>query len=178
MLGDSMTAFGEWSALLPDATIANRGIGGDTTLAMLARLEPVLSMRPAAVFVMAGINDMRRRHRSVDETFDTYRSVIGGILRSGSRVVVQSTLFVMLRGRDDLNDSVGRLNARLRHYCGTQDGCEFVDLNPALSPGGRLASAYTVDGVQLNGAGYLRWSAEITTIVGRIAAQRSASPRH
>lgn len=174
MLGDSMTAFGEWSALLPDATIANRGIGGDTTLGMRAGSV----VRPAAVFVMAGINDMRRRHRSVDETFDTYRSVIGGILRSGSRVVVQSTLFVMLRGRDDLNDSVGRLNARLRHYCGTQDGCEFVDLNPALSPGGRLASAYTVDGVQLNGAGYLRWSAEITTIVGRIAAQRSASPRH
>ncbi|WP_155301308.1 GDSL-type esterase/lipase family protein [Cupriavidus necator] len=174
MLGDSMTAFGEWSALLPDATIANRGIGGDTTLGMRAGSV----VRPAAVFVMAGINDLRRRHRSVDETFDTYRSVIGGILRSGSRVVVQSTLFVMLRGRDDLNDSVGRLNARLRHYCGTQDGCEFVDLNPALSPGGRLASAYTVDGVQLNGAGYLRWSAEITTIVGRIAAQRSASPRH
>lgn len=178
MLGDSITASGEWSELLPDASIANRGISGDTTLGMLARLAPVLSMQPAAVFVMAGINDLRRRRRSVDETLDTYRSVIEAILRGGSRVVVQSTLLVRLHGREDLNDSVGRLNTKLRDYCGSQDGCEFVDLNPALSPCGRLASAYTGDGIHLNGAGYLRWSAEIRALVGRIADSQSASPMH
>lgn len=64
-LGDSLTNGsygGDWVALvraaLPQHTVINAGVGGDTVLNLLARLEAVLEQHaPDAVFVMVGGND-------------------------------------------------------------------------------------------------------------------------
>jgi lysophospholipase L1-like esterase len=64
-LGDSLTNGsygGDWVALvreaLPDHTIINAGVGGDTVVNLLARLEAILEQHtPDAIFVMVGGND-------------------------------------------------------------------------------------------------------------------------
>ena len=61
MLGDSLTEAAPWDELTGCRQIANRGIGGDTTARVLSRLDEVLSMRPRAVFLMVGVNDISLR---------------------------------------------------------------------------------------------------------------------
>jgi hypothetical protein len=59
-LGDSITQ--GWKTLakvFPDFKVVNRGIGGDTTRGVLYRLNAdVLALKPAAVVLLIGINDL------------------------------------------------------------------------------------------------------------------------
>jgi lysophospholipase L1-like esterase len=60
-LGDSITqgAGDDFQGLFPGLRMANRGISGDTTRGMLLRLQQdVLSLRPAAVVLLLGTNDL------------------------------------------------------------------------------------------------------------------------
>ena len=62
--GDSITqGWGDRLARhFPDMKIANRGISGDTTRGMLIRLEEdVLSLKPAAVVMLMGTNDLEEQ---------------------------------------------------------------------------------------------------------------------
>jgi hypothetical protein len=89
MLGDSITQRGEWSELLGEV-VANRGLGGDTTRDVLARVASV----PASaekIFVMVGVDDLAGAHRpALDVAADTRRIVQA---LSPRKVVVQSVLF-------------------------------------------------------------------------------------
>ena len=53
-LGDSITRGGSWYELHPDSPIRNRGIGGDTTSGVLARLHQVTSGKPSQVLLLIG----------------------------------------------------------------------------------------------------------------------------
>ena len=59
-LGDSLTAGGEWAEMFGDPTLMNRGIPGETTRGVLARLDPITAGAPAKVFLMIGTNDLFR----------------------------------------------------------------------------------------------------------------------
>ncbi len=41
LLGDSLTDFGEWPDLLPDLSVQNRGISGDTVWGVQKRLDQI-----------------------------------------------------------------------------------------------------------------------------------------
>lgn len=58
MLGDSLTAGVPWSELTDCPSVANYGWNGDTTEGVLYRLGEIILMRPRAVFLMVGANDM------------------------------------------------------------------------------------------------------------------------
>ena len=58
-LGNSITqGGGDWSERLDYPNISNRGIGGDVTDGVLARLEEITFFKPRAVFLLIGINDL------------------------------------------------------------------------------------------------------------------------
>ena len=64
LLGDSITqGWGEdFSGTFPGVKIANRGISGDTTRGVLIRLkEDVLTLRPPAVVLLIGTNDLEEQ---------------------------------------------------------------------------------------------------------------------
>ncbi len=63
-LGDSLTWGGyggdlvaEVAVLLPEHTIVNEGVGGNTVLNLLERLDDVLAQDPDGIFIMVGGND-------------------------------------------------------------------------------------------------------------------------
>lgn len=58
LLGDSLTALGNWPELTGCEGVRNFGIGSDTTAGMLSRIADVLDSQPNAVFVMGGVNDI------------------------------------------------------------------------------------------------------------------------
>jgi lysophospholipase L1-like esterase len=58
ILGDSLTAQGEWNAMLGEPLVANRGIDGDTSAGVLARVGDDADFRGDAVVIWIGTNDV------------------------------------------------------------------------------------------------------------------------
>lgn len=166
MLGDSITANADWSAMFPCVRIANRGIPADNTLGMRERLDTILSTEANLAFIMAGVNDLALSDDTPDQVFARYSDIIDTLDQS-MEVVVQSTL---LNGskREHLNGEIRKLNARLQEKCNSGD-CTFVDLNRALAPDGVLKPAFTPDDLHLNGAGYRVWRSAIEPHVPKCA---------
>ena len=60
-MGDSITDFWNLAESFPSKPYVNRGISGQTTSQMLVRMYPdVLDLKPAAMVLLAGINDVSR----------------------------------------------------------------------------------------------------------------------
>jgi hypothetical protein len=156
MLGDSITQRGEWSELLGEV-VANRGLGGDTTRDVLARVASV----PASaekIFVMVGVGDLAGAHRpALDVAADTRRIVRA---LSPRKVVVQSVLFTT---HPNLNGAIAELNDRNRAYCAA-GACRYLELNDLFSRDGLLRTDMTVDGVHLVGKAYPLWAARVKAL--------------
>ena len=57
------------------------------------------------------------------------------------------------------------INARLKMYCG-QKGITYIDLVPVfVDASGKLSKRYSIDGLHLNGEGYLKWASLIRMYV-------------
>lgn len=151
MLGDSITAQGEWSELL-GAVVANRGVSGDTARQVLARVGSVPASA-RSVFLMVGINDLPARTPTAVQA-ETRRIVEALAPR---RVIVQSVLFTADR---DLNDQVAELNRLNRAFCGT-GACSYLELNDLFSRDGVLREEMTYDGTHLKGRAYSLWARRV-----------------
>ena len=65
-LGDSITDFWKLDEYFPEKPYVNRGIGGQTTPQMLVRMYPdVIDLRPGAMVLLAGTNDVASNTRTV-----------------------------------------------------------------------------------------------------------------
>ena len=180
MVGDSLTGGAEWAELFPRQHIANRGIDGDTTDGVLARLDDLLAARPRLAFVMVGINDFADAHREVEAVFADYRDIVARLDSAGVRVVVQSTLpcneaLGQWKSCAAINGAIARLDARLATLA--SERVRFIDLRPLLAPGGQLDAAITFDGIHLNGEGYRRWQRAIAPLMPTEGPPRAGAAR-
>ncbi|MDR7869043.1 MAG: GDSL-type esterase/lipase family protein [Sporomusaceae bacterium] len=92
-LGDSITYGGDWEDLFPATLVENRGIGGDTTLGLLNRLDQVIALKPSQIFLMIGMNDLCY-NRPIPEVIANYRRILGRFREElpDTKVYVQSVL--------------------------------------------------------------------------------------
>lgn len=166
-LGNSLTDTAEWSELLGSKRVKNRGISGDTSFGVLARLDEVTASRPDKVFLMIGINDLAR---NIPDSLISrnYRRIVRHILSSSprTRIYLQSLLptnsrFPNFPKHQSKTSHIQALNDSLQ-ILARQTGQTFVDLRPYLSDvQGQLDTNYTNDGLHLNGAGYAQWVAAL-----------------
>ncbi len=159
-LGNSITDGAEWFELFGgNPNIKNRGIGGDDTDGVLARLSEVTESNPDKVFVMIGTNDLATG-KSVDYISENHKKIIMRIQSESptSKIYMQSILPV-----DEAihttrpNKSMLELNRRLKDLC-TQYNTKYLEMAPLfMDQSGKLDKKYSLDGLHLNGAGYLKW---------------------
>ena len=160
-VGDSITYECDWAARLGDPQIVNRGVPGDTTRDIIARMDTVADPRARSYFIMAGINDLKRGIPWA-ETVSNIRKMIL-ILRQTSpdaAIVLQSILPVNSRVRPFAFETslVKDVNDELRQIAGEKARVAFLDLYPLfLDEHGRLKKELTRDGLHLNAAGYDVW---------------------
>jgi lysophospholipase L1-like esterase len=159
LVGDSLTEFGEWAELLPAHRTANRGIGGDNTLALARRLDALGDLDRSTVVIMIGINDFLALGATPAEIAARYAIILSELTARARHVVVQSTLPVGEPEGTGVNVDVAELNELVRQLC--RERCSYLDLAALRMPDGSLHPAVTVDGVHLNGAGYLAWAAAL-----------------
>ena len=166
-VGDSLTQGGEWAEFYPGAL--NRGIGGDTSAGILKRIGSITALRPRAIFLMIGSNDLYNIGLSPKQTIANIHAVLAEIRSSSPATVVylESNLPTWdarqnIHGRA-VNDGLASL----------ADGraVVYVDLYRAFLQGEVLDPKFTADGGHLNGSGYLVWKHYIDPFVGQLKSE-------
>lgn len=171
MLGNSITNGGNWSELLENNSVINRGISGDNTFGVLNRLDEIVSSQPEKIFILIGINDISRE-TPVDVILNNYRRIVSKIQRESpeTRIYVQSLFptnneFDHFPRAQNKDDEIRAVNIGIEKIAG-EYGLTFIDLYPHfLDEEGKLSKEYTNDGLHLMGKGYLKWTEIIRPFV-------------
>ena len=153
-LGDSITDWVNFEDFFP-FKITNRGIAGDTTIGVLARLDEIISLKPSKLFILIGTNDISYGS-SPEKIAGNIRKIISRVQENsqGTKIYVQS-----LFPRSDMDFSVviTAINHELENIS-RELGCEYINLYPLLlSSEGLLDRKFTFDGLHLNGPAVSEW---------------------
>ncbi|GAB5517962.1 MAG: hypothetical protein RhofKO_02130 [Rhodothermales bacterium] len=159
MLGDSITAQGEWATVLGRDDVANRGIPGYTTGQLIWTIKNGLWDHPESEiwFLQGGINDLSLGI-SADRVYDNYLTSVDSLQRNNKVPVVQSV--ILQEHGEAVNATITQLNERLQAFCAA-NGITYVDLNAVLAPEGRLRSDLTTDGTHLTPGAYALWGERV-----------------
>jgi len=161
--GDSITdAWGraKGTTFFPGKPYVNRGISGQTTAQMLLRFrQDVIDLRPAAVLILAGTNDIAGNTglATLPMIEDNFRSMTELAQAHQVRVILASVLpvsdYPWHRGLQPA-DKVRTLNAWLKQYAASR-GAIYLDYYSALAnTQGGMDSRLASDGVHPTPAGY------------------------
>lgn len=161
--GNSITERGPWDELLgANYKIGNRGIGGDNTYGMKARIAYVVKNKPKKIFLMMGINDVGRG-LPTSTSLKNYEEIIQ-IIKSKSpktKIYVQSVLplnerklgYDYLKGKEKMVRALGEgVKALAEKY-----NLTYVDVKSVLADDYNLKEQYTSDGIHLNTEAYIEW---------------------
>lgn len=161
--GNSITQAGDWQGYFPEADVVNRGISGDNTEGMLARISEITAGKPKVFFIMAGINDISLS-RSNKTIIRNYAAIIDQIkqVSPDTKIYIQSVLpinndfgrYKRLSGKED---QITELNALLRALAESKNAT-YVHLFPFFADAeGKLKKEFTGDGLHLTPEAYRLW---------------------
>lgn len=162
-LGDSLTEQGWWEFLTKERPMVNRGIGGDNTRGMLARLPQILASSPRKLFIMAGINDLSG-NRPVEEIAAHVRQMLEMVREQvpTCEVYLQSVItgnnevlaYAYAKGKQA---QTAALNEHYKALC-DEGLATWVDLRPLLeNEQGELKRELTKDGCHFHPEAYVLW---------------------
>jgi lysophospholipase L1-like esterase len=161
-LGDSITDGWKLAQYFPGKPYVNRGISGQTTPQMLVRFYPdVLDLRPAAVIILAGTNDIARNTgpQTPEMIEENFRAMSELAQKHGVKVVLCLLLPVSDYTSHNQTDrrpasDILKLNDWLRGYA-AEIKAEVADYYAVLVDSkGMLKEGYSDDGLHPNDGGY------------------------
>ncbi|MBQ3402856.1 MAG: hypothetical protein IJG65_05750 [Synergistaceae bacterium] len=159
-LGDSITDYVKFNEIFPELQTHNRGIAGDNTLGVLSRLDEVISLKPAKLFLLIGTNDIVYG-MTTEQIASNIREIIRRIQEgSASTKIYLETLLPTNSGLDPRRpkDKMHAINAEIKTIAG-ETGCELLDLySYFVGSDDELPLKYTVDGLHMNGEGVMKWA--------------------
>ena len=162
-IGNSITDGGEWQELLDCKKCVNRGISGDISFGVLARLDDALKDKPKKIILLIGINDISRNipNERIIENYKAFLSRTKAVSPK-TKIYLQSVLPTNNTFRkfvDKNEESIKILNAAMLDLSKNTEGVTYIDLySKFLDSDGRLDKKYTNDGLHLLGEGYILWA--------------------
>jgi lysophospholipase L1-like esterase len=161
-LGDSITDGWKLAQSFPDRPYVNRGIGGQTTPQMLVRMYPdVIDLKPAALIILAGTNDISRNTGPVTITMieENFQAMTELAQAHGIKVILCSVMPVSDYTKNKQTVArppadILKLNAWMREYAAKAHAV-FADYYAAtVDEKGMLRDGYSDDGLHPNLKGY------------------------
>lgn len=162
-LGNSITEVGKWKELLPQKVVLNRGISGDVTAGVLARVDETAEIKPDQIFIMIGINDLKIG-KPISYITAQQIKIVNRIkqISPKTKIIMLGTLPVnegMLANiyKRLNNVEISIMNNALKSAC-KELGVSYVDLHPVLTDeDGQLQQVLSTDGLHLKPAAYVKW---------------------
>ncbi|MBE9231031.1 G-D-S-L family lipolytic protein [Cuspidothrix issatschenkoi LEGE 03284] len=168
LVGDSLSLWFPKEKLPTGKLWLNQGISGDTSEGVLKRLSAFAATRPDVIYVMIGINDLRKG--ATDQSILLNSSRIIRNLRQThrkSQIIVQSILPV--RSQKIPNSRIRHINAQLAIIAKKQR-VNFLNVHNWFTDiDGNLRPELTTDGLHLSPAGYQVWQFALEQIEYRFA---------
>jgi lysophospholipase L1-like esterase len=161
-MGDSITIGWRLDQSFPGKPYVNRGISGQTTPQMLVRMFPdVIDLKPAAVLIYAGTNDIARNTgpetpAMIEENFQAMTELAQA---HGIKVILCSITPIADYGRAKMSEGrppsdILKINAWLKEYA-AQAHAIYCDYFAAVVDGqGMLKPGISADGLHPNADGY------------------------
>ena len=169
-LGDSLTDGCEWNELLSNPKIKNRGIMGDSTEGVLNRLNQITQSKPQKIFIMIGINDLLNNIETT-KILDNYQKIITTIRVNSpkTKIYIESVLplnFELDKTKRSINNqNISDFNNNLKNFADNSN-IFYIDLYSIfLDSSNQLDKQHTLDGIHLNGQGYLIWKNEVSKYI-------------
>lgn len=156
-LGNSITEQGgDWRARLDNRKAKNRGIAGDTTEGVLARLGELFYFKPEKVFILIGINDLFHPSMTPELISENIIEIVNQIhlYSPSTEVFVQSVLPTTTAS---LIENIKSVNTTLENNA-AQYAYQFINLHEDfVLEDGKMDMSFSYDGVHLNDNGYALW---------------------
>ncbi len=177
-VGDSITQDFPVQDYFPGLIVYNRGIGGDTTVGVLKRLnESVFELKPSIVVLLIGTNDFGVLNAKPEEVFIRCEEIVNQIKKfnPNTQIILQSVYPVnptldafSVASRNNL--SIKTLNHMLENI----KGCTYLNLFDRLADEtGNLNPVYTLEGLHINQFGYRLISCVLKELFDKIKAASS-----
>jgi len=163
-VGDSLTQNYNVCEFFKGYNVYNRGIGGDTTVGLLKRMdESVFDLRPKIVVLMIGTNDFAMLPNATKTT--VYRNTLSIVQLIQNRLpdtkIILESIYPIYEHDNPKIDkaSIGnKTNHMIRHtnaLLKTIPNVTFVDMDPYLKDErGDFKLEYTMEGLHANTLGY------------------------
>ena len=166
-VGDSITEFFKVDEFFEDVTAINRGIVGDTTDELLARIkESVYDIKPSKAFLMIGTNDIVNGNRNPEYIVANIGRIIEGIKRNspGTKVYLESVypVYSVKAKKFDIymvgkrtNETITEINKGLK-VLAKSENVTYIDVySHLIGEKNQLNINYTYDGLHLDAPGYI-----------------------
>lgn len=153
-LGDSITHLARWELMFPTANTRNFGISGECSHHLLARLGPLIRLRPEKIFLLIGTNDLSRGFTVEEIGFN-----VAKILDELRKALPECTLYLqtVMPRESKYSDRIKAMNA-IYSRIATERNIELINLFPLFDDGkGAIRKELTNDDLHLMGAGYSIW---------------------
>jgi lysophospholipase L1-like esterase len=165
MLGDSLVEWGDWEVLLPELQVINRGIAGEHTEELSARLANELDTvladgsEPEYILIMTGTNNLLMGNTCFPAILESMLPRLTDLC-PGSIITLNSIMPMKLQGLGQ--EIIQTTNTELRNVA-KQSNCRFLDMTmpfteqclPVTKP------CFLNDGVHLATRGYRVWAEAI-----------------
>jgi lysophospholipase L1-like esterase len=170
LVGDSLSQWYPVQQLPGNHIWLNQGISGDTTGGILNRLSAFAKAKPQTIYVMAGVNDLKKG-LSDREILRNLNGIVQRLQAQNpnAQIVVQS----ILPTRTKLVDN--RRVAQLNNWIATiaqRNNVAYLDLHQQFTDSdGMIKGELTTDGIHLSPQGYELWQTALQRAEMRLAAK-------
>jgi lysophospholipase L1-like esterase len=148
----------------------NQGISGDTSGGVLKRLSAFNATRPEVIYLMVGINDLRKG-KSDESILINYHQIISRLRKAHPRTQIVVLSILPVRLETISNDYIRQINSRLA-LMAKELGASYQDIHSWFTDfQGNLRSELTTDGLHLSPQGYDVWRIALQQIEYKVAGR-------
>lgn len=165
-VGDSLTENYNVYEFYKGLNVYNRGIGGDTTVGLLSRMdESIYALEPSIVVLLIGINDFELVENStVDTIFENIKEIVKKIKENCPQAtIILESLYPVNKSNNpkiDIasvirkdNKLIDKVNEKIKDI----QGVIYLDINSKLKDqNGEFILDYTQEGLHANTTGYIQ----------------------
>lgn len=156
VVGDSLSLWFPREKLPVGRLWLNQGISGETSNGILKRLSVFAQTKPDVIYIMAGINDLRKG--TTDETIlGNHRQIVRKLRQTHPKTIIFIQSILPTRLSAIPNTRIRHLNDQLA-LIARQEGADYLNLYDSFTDfQGNLRQELTTDGLHLSAEGYEVW---------------------